>query len=125
MEKPNTLNIWPCVEYYLELCLAKGQTTETVRGKLSDLKTFNQWCITQSIYSIDAIDLDVMDNYMGYLHQYRQLFNKKPIGLSHKRNLLTAVKIFIKAMFTKGLLKSNRLEHIELPSVGRTAQSAI
>jgi len=125
MEKPNSLTIWLCVEYYLELCLAKGQTTETVRGKLSDLKTFHRWCISVRVYSINAIDLDLMDDYMGYLHQYRQLQNKKPIGLSHKRNLLTAVKVFIKAMFTKGLVKSNKLEHIELPSVGRPLPKAL
>lgn len=125
MEKPNTLTIWPCVEYYLELCFVKGQTTETVRGKLSDLKMFHQWCISVRVYSIDAIDLDLMDDYMGYLHQYRQLQNKKPIGLSHKRNLLTAVKIFIKAMLTKGILKSNALEHIELPNVGRPLPKAL
>ncbi len=125
MEKPNTKSIWPCVEYYLVLCLAKGQTTETVRGKLSDLKTFHQWCIPLKVTTIDDIDLDLMDDYMGYLHQYRQLVNKKPIGLSHKRNLLTAVKVFIKAMFTKGLVKTNKLEHIELPSVGRPLPKAL
>lgn len=55
---------------------------------------------------------------LNYLHQYRQPFNGEPISMRFKRNLLTAVKVFVKAMFSKGMITSNTLENIELPAVG-------
>ena len=33
MDKPTTKRIWRCAKYYFELCLAKGQSSDTVRGK--------------------------------------------------------------------------------------------
>lgn len=125
MLKPETKRIWRCVKYYLALCLAKGQASDTVRGKYSGLKKFFLWCIEQDIYTIDQITLDVMDDYMAYLNSYRKALDNQPLSLAQKRNLLTFVKTFIKTMYNKGLLNTNSLEKIELPSKGRTLPKAL
>jgi integrase/recombinase XerD len=125
MEKPKSKYIDCCTEYYLKLCLARGQMPDTVRGKRSDLKRFLQWCLTQKKRYITQIDLDLMDNYMEYLNLYRKPLDNLPIGDVYKRNLLTAVKVFIKTMYAKGLLETNTLENIELPSIGRRLPKAL
>jgi integrase/recombinase XerD len=125
MRKPTTKRIWRCVKYYLALCLAKGQASDTVRGKHSGLKKFFMWCLEQRIYTIDAIDLDVMDDYMAYLNSYRKVLDNQPLSLAQKRNLLTFVKTFIKTMHIKGLLDTHALERMELPSKGLTLPKAL
>ena len=125
MEKPTTKRIWRCVKYYLELCLAKGQSSDTVRGKRSGLKKFFLWCIERDVTCIDQIDLDLMDDYAAHLNAYRKALDSQPLSLAQKRNLLTFVKTFIKQMHVKKLLPSNLLENIELPSKGQQIPKAL
>jgi integrase/recombinase XerD len=118
MRKPTTKRIWRCAKYYFALCLARGQSTDTVRGKRSGLKKFFVWCLSREIYFIDQIDLDLMDDYMEYIHAYRQQRNGEPLGDAQKRNLLTFVKTFVQYMHRKKLILENTLASIELPSRG-------
>lgn len=125
MEKPTTKRIWRCVKYYLELCLAKGQSSDTVLGKRSGLKKFFLWCIERDVTCINQIDLDLMDDYAAYLNAYRKALDNQPLSPAQKRNLLTFVKTFIKQMHVKKLLPSNLLENIELPSKGQQIPKAL
>jgi integrase/recombinase XerD len=119
VKKPTTKRIWRCARYYFELCLARGQSSDTVRGKRGGLKKFFLWCLNRHVTHIDQIDLDLMDDYAQYLNAYRKVLDNEPLGAAQKRNLLTFVKTFIKYMYTKELLTKNRLENIELPSKGQ------
>lgn len=125
MDKPESRLLWPCMEYYLALCAAKGQSADTVYGKHSRLKQFNRWCADKGLKSIDQINLDVMDDFMAYLNSQRKLRDGQPLGVAHKRNVLTTVKVFVAAMYRKGLLSRNSLEGIELPSIGRALPKAL
>jgi len=118
MQKPTTKRIWRCVKYYLELCLAKSQGSDTVRNKRGGLKKFFLWCLERNVTHIDQIDLDLMDDYAAYLNAYRKALDNEPLSPAQKRNLLTFVKTFVKYMFIKKLLHSNSLANIELPSKG-------
>jgi integrase/recombinase XerD len=125
MQKPTTKRIWCCVRYYLELCQARGQAPDTIRGKKAGLKKFFIWCIEQNIYQIEQINLDLMDSYMAYLNTYRKSLDNQPLSDAQKRNLLTFVKTFIEKMHMKGLLDSHALEYIELPKKGRSLPKAL
>ena len=125
MEKPSNNNIWLCVEYYLELCLAKGQSSDTARGKRSGLKKFFNWCLERNVRVIDQVDLDLMDDYSAFLNCYRKELDGEPLCTAQKRNLLTFVKTFIKYMYVKQLLPQNPLEKFELPSKGRSLPRAL
>jgi len=122
---PNTSRLWQCVRYYLKLCLARGQSPDTIRGKKAGLKKFVKWCRGHNIYRIEQVDLDLTDNYMEYLNCYRKPLDGNPLSRAQKRNLLTFVKTFIEKIHAKGLIKENTLEHIELPKKGRTLPKAI
>jgi integrase/recombinase XerD len=125
MKKPTSNHIWRCVFYYLQLCEARGQASDTIRGKKSGLKKFFVWCLTQNIHYIDDVTLDLMDSYMAYLNRYRQVLKDAPLCLAQKRNLLTFVKTFIEKMHAKALLDTNPLLHMELPSKGRALPKAV
>jgi len=125
MEKPKTRHIWRCVKYYLDVCLAKGQSSYTVKGKYSGLKKFVKWCFKQNIKYIDEINLDLADDYLEYLNSYRKPLDDEPLSKAQKRNLLTFLKTFIKTLYTKGVLDKYALEHLELPSKGRQLPKAI
>ena len=125
MQKPTTKRIWRCVKYYLELCLAKGQSSDTVRNKKGGLKKLFLWCVTRNITRIEQIDLDLMDDYAAYLNSYRKALDNEPLSPAQKRNLLTYVKTFIKYMFVKKLLPTNTLDGIELPSKGEQIPKAL
>jgi len=125
MQKPTTKRLWRCVKYYLELCLAKGQSSDTVRNKRGGLKKFFSWCLARNVTHIDQIDLDLMDDYAAYLNSYRKALDNEPLSPAQKRNLLTYVKIFIKYMYIKRLLSKNMLADIELPSKGYQIPKAL
>jgi len=125
MNKPTTRRIWRNAKYYFDYCAAIGQSPDTIRGKVSGLKKFFLWCLTQEVYFIDQINLDLTDKYMAYLNAYRKPLDGKPLCPAQKRNLLTFVKTFIEKLFSKGLLSRNTLEGIELPSKGRRLPKAI
>lgn len=125
MEKPTTKRIWRCVKYYFELCLARGQSSDTVRTKRDGLKKFFIWCLERNITRIDQVDLDLMDDYAEYLNAYRKEFDGLPLCPAQKRNLLTYVKIFIQYMYQKGLLETNTLQNIVLPSKGTQIPRAL
>ena len=107
MDKPDSRLLWPCMEYYLALCLAKGQSDDTVYGKHSRLKQFCRWCTAKTLLTIDEITLDVMDDFMAYLNSQRKPRDGQPLGVAHKRNVLTTVKVFVATMYRKGLLSRN------------------
>lgn len=81
--------------------------------------------MSHQVYYIDQIDLDLIDNYMAYLNGYRKAIDGNPLCFAQKRNLLTFVKTFIEKLYAKGLLEVNALQHIELPSKGRSLPKAI
>lgn len=125
MDKPDSRLLWPCMEYYLALCAARGQSADTVYGKHSRLKQFCRWCAARELQTIDQITLDIMDDFMAYLNSQRKPRDGQPLGVAHKRNVLTTVKVFIAAMYSKGLLSRNNLDGIELPSIGRVLPKAL
>ncbi|WP_133405859.1 tyrosine-type recombinase/integrase [Parashewanella tropica] len=125
MIKPKTLRIWCCVRYYLALCLAKGQSSETVRNKRSGLKKFFLWCLNLNVHFVDQITIDLMDDYLEYLNSYRKKLDHQPLSDAQKRSLLTFVKTFIQYLHRKGIIAENTLASIELPSRGFKVPKAL
>ncbi len=125
MEKPATNRIWRNVRFYLELCRAKGDAEDTIRNKKAGLAKFFMWCLPQGVYYIHQITLDLMDEYMLYLNNYRKPLDGSPMTVASKRGYLTYVKTFVEKLYIKGLLANNPLEHIELPKLGRPLPKAV
>jgi integrase/recombinase XerD len=117
--KPHSLTLSNCIQYYLDICRAKGQSENTVVGKEAALSLFRQWVEGHGIVSAVQIDIDVLDSYQQYLNQYRKARLSEPLCRATIRYRLTAVKVWIRTLFIKEVLPTNSTEHFELPKNGR------
>lgn len=123
--KPDDDRFWPCVAYYLDLCLAKGQSPETVAAKRSGLKLFYQWYRQCGLDNLNELTLELMDSYQQALHLYRQPHNGQPLTKGTRRNRLTVVKVFMHQMYLKGVTANTVWERLELPSPGKRLPKAL
>lgn len=121
MDRPSTLI--QCLDFYLEDCLARGESQRTVEGKASSVGLFLRWCLTQDIRLPQDVSLQTFEAYRRYLHQYRQPFNGKPLDIATIRNRLTATKVFFKRLFYHEIIETNPAERLELPKVPRRLPS--
>ena len=117
--KPTTCSIEKCIVYYLQYCRAKDQSEQTVKGKTFNLALFERWCYLEKIDDVQSISVDVLDSYQQYLNQYRKPQNDAPLSKGTRRNRLTAVCVFLRALFIKDLILNNHVEKFELPRLGR------
>lgn len=117
--KPNTNTVKACIAYYLQYCRAKDQSEKTVKGKAFNLALFEQWCHIAKIDDVLSISVDVLDSYQQYLNQYRKPQDDMPLSRGTRRNRLTAVCVFLRALFIKDILPNNHFEKFELPKLGR------
>lgn len=125
MQKPNSNRLWCCCRYYFYLCLAKGQSTETVRAKTYALKKFCSWCFENSVFKVDEITIELMDEYTQYLNMYRKPKDEAPLCSGNKYSLLLHVKLFVAKMHFRGLINENKIQYIDLPRVKRSLPKAI
>ena len=103
MEKPTNNHLWRCARYYFALCLAQGQSSDTVRSKTYALKKFCKWCFARNVRRIDDVDIALMDEYMAYLNAYRKSLDGQPLCAANKYALILCIKSFVKKMFNRGV----------------------
>uniref|UniRef100_UPI0040480E1C tyrosine-type recombinase/integrase n=1 Tax=Rheinheimera sp. TaxID=1869214 RepID=UPI0040480E1C len=123
--KPENDNIEACISYYLQLCLAKGHSNDTVLCKCNGLRLFMRWAAPLGISKLVDITLDVVDLYQQYLHSYRKPNTHQPLARGTQRNRLTVVKVFMHAMYIKGCIGYPALDRVELPSPGYRLPKAV
>ncbi|GAB3036696.1 tyrosine-type recombinase/integrase [Bowmanella dokdonensis] len=119
LTKPKSLTLTGCIDYYLEVCRAKGQSENTVVSKGAALSLFQKWGEVHGIVSANLVDVDVLDSYQQHLNQYRKALDGEPLCRATIRYRLTAVKVLIRTLFIKGVVSVNAVEHFELPKNGR------
>lgn len=107
-----------CLDYYLAWCLAKGQSPNTVEEKSHSLTYFSNWMGSQPIQDLSALSLDDLEAYQEYLCTYRKR-SGEPLCRGTRRNRMTAIKVFLRTLFNKGVLSLNEFDKLELPSLGR------
>jgi len=100
--KSHTLN--QCRDYYLEDCMARGQSPRTLETKKSCLRFFVQWCERQGVTRARRVKPDHLEQYRLYVCRYHQPFNLRPLDMATQRNRLTAVKVFFRRLKRRGLI---------------------
>lgn len=121
--KSHTLN--QCRDYYLEDCMARGQSPRTLETKKSALRFFVEWCERQEITRASKVKPDHMEQYRLYLCRYRQPFNFRPLDIATQRNRLTAVKVFFRRLKRRGIIIADPAIDFELPRVARRLPKGI
>lgn len=118
-KKPQLSTLLECLVFFLQHCMAYGQSSRTIETKESNLKIFIDWCSTKQIHCIHEIDKFVIEEYRGFINQYRQPHNNKPLSKGTKRNRLTAVKVFLSKMYFFEVIDVDIASRFELPKVPR------
>lgn len=108
-----------CLTFYLNDCLARGQSSRTVDGKSYSVGYFISWCKTQQIVKPREVNKFTLEAYRSYLNVYRQPFNGRPLELATIRNRLTSVKTFLRRLYFFEVLDCDPSERLELPKVPR------
>ncbi len=107
------------MRFYLDACLARGQSPRTIETKQSALSFFIAWCLANKIKSPQKIDLNALEAYLQSLMKYRQPYKNKPLEPASIRNRLTAVKMFLKVLYQHSIIRENPAALFDLPRVPR------
>lgn len=112
-----------CLEYYLDYCLSHDESESTIIGKKCLLSRFVLWCSLNDIENIDGITLAVVEEYRLYARKNCKGKKGEPIQSESLRNIITAVKVFVKRMYFSEILDHDPLGRLELPKKPRSAYS--
>ncbi|QTL36556.1 tyrosine-type recombinase/integrase [Pseudoalteromonas viridis] len=118
LNPPPDMALSGCIPFYLQLCSARGQSDKTVAAKASNLSLFSAWCEQHQVSSVMDIDLAICEHYQCFLNQYRTRSGQR-LCRGTIRNRLTAVKLFLRALFNRSLITDSGFEKLELPRCGR------
>jgi integrase/recombinase XerD len=108
-----------CLEYYLDYCLSHDESETTIIGKKCLLSRFVLWCSLNDIENINEITLAVVEEYRLYARKNYKGKKGEPIQSESLRNIITAVKVFIKRMYFSEILDHDPLGRLELPKKPR------
>lgn len=108
-----------CLDYYLDYCLSHDESESTITGKKCLLSRFVLWCSLNEIEDINDITLAVVEEYRLYARKNYQGKKGAPIQQESLRNIITAVKVFIKRMYFSEILDHDPLGRLELPKKPR------
>ncbi|KZN60836.1 tyrosine-type recombinase/integrase [Pseudoalteromonas luteoviolacea] len=117
--KPNSNALSDCIGFYLEYCIAKGQSQATIVSKEAALSLFHKWVFQNVESDIQYIDVTVLESYQNHLIKYRKQCSGQPLSRGTIRYRLTVVKVMLRTLYAKGIVRSNNFELFDLPKIGR------
>ena len=108
-----------CLAFYIEDCMARGQSNATITSKNNLMLMFICWAATKQITKISNVDLFVMEEYRRYLSAYRKPKNQEPLSIVTQAQRLIALRVFLERMFYYDIITDNFFAKFELPRTGR------
>lgn len=108
-----------CIEFYVEDCLARGQSNATAYTKRILLAAFAKWCLSNNIRLVKQLNLDSLEDYRRYLSSYRKTRDGEPLNLATQRMRLMAVTGFLERLYYFKIIKSDFFAYFKLPRVNR------
>jgi integrase/recombinase XerD len=123
-QSPKSHSLIDGLEVYLEDCLARGQSPNTVTGKRYVLQGFIAWSLSRNIRTIDRVKIQDLEDYRKYLFQYKQHNTDKRLDIATQRNRLTAVVMYFRRLHRAGYIKGDPGYNFEMPCVPRRPPQA-
>lgn len=103
------------VSFYLDDCLARGMSPNTIIVKRQSLKRFVEWCAGQGIEKPQEINLEVMEGFRHYLHHYKKILDGKPLSINSQHKFLTDLKLFLRRLHRRHIIINADFEEFEMP----------
>jgi len=124
MAQPESSKLVTLLEYYLQHCLAEGQTVRTVATKRCNVSLFIRWCLARGINNSEQVTKTIGEEYKAYLVSYVNPRNKKALEKSTIRKRVTDVRTFFRELHYLEIILDNPLERLRLPKSPRTLPTA-
>ncbi|GAA6139691.1 site-specific tyrosine recombinase XerD [Arenicella sp. 4NH20-0111] len=112
---PAIVTISEAVSFYLDDCLAKGMSPNTIIVKRQSLSRFNEWCGAHGITRPQEINLEVMEGFRLYLHHYKKLLDGEPLSINSQYKFLTDLKLFLRRLHRRRIITNSDFEEFEMP----------
>lgn len=103
------------VSFYLDDCLAKGMSPNTIIVKRQSLTRFNEWCAPKGITSPQEVNLEVMEGFRMHLHHYKKLLDGEPLSINSQHKFLTDLKLFLRRLHRRRVITNSDFEEFEMP----------
>ena len=107
-----------CASFYIEDCLARGQSKSTARSKSVHLDSFIEWCRGKGIASISGVTKFVMEDYRLHVAKHRKK-NGDPLSMASQKLKLMTVTVWLKRLEYFDVLDAEFAVRFELPKVPR------
>jgi len=125
MKRNKPIGLTDCMEFYLDYCLSRDLSPETIYGKRFMLNRFLLWCFLNGVYEITEIDLHLVRDYGVYAKKNYRGKTGGGITTESLRNIITAIKVFVDKLYLLEVLDHNPLGRIELPRKPRRVPSHV
>jgi len=103
------------VSFYLDDCLAKGMSPNTIIVKRQSLRRFCEWCASKGITKPQEVNLEVMEGFRLYLHHYKKLLDGEPLSINSQHKFLTDLKLFLRRLHRRRVISNSDFEEFEMP----------
>jgi len=107
-----------CAEFYIEDCLARGQSEATALSKHVHLGSFIAWCALDDKFKIDDISKFVLEDYRLHVARHRKK-NGEALSVASQKIKLMTVTVWLKRLEYFDVLDAEFAKRFELPKVPR------
>lgn len=114
----NLKELGQCAEFYFEDCMALGESNSTLKSKRVLLNRFIEWVNSLGIYTIQDLDILILEDYRRHLNKYRKK-DGQPLDISTQCARLVAVTKFIKIMDYYDVIDGRFAKKFRLPRIPR------
>lgn len=119
METNNLCALEECASFYIEDCLARGQSEVTAHSKQVHLDSFIRWCQLKSIHTIDLVTKFVLEDYRLHVAKHRKK-NGEPLSIASQKLKLISVTVWLKRLEYFDLLDAGFAKRFEHPKVPKS-----
>ncbi len=113
------------LSFYIEDCVARGQSNATVTTKQYLLNLFLNWCLSKEVDFIHQLTIHLLEDYRRYIAAYRKPADKKPLSIVSQYHRLSAVTTFCDRLHYYDILLDSSYLKFELPRLGRKLPKVI
>jgi len=113
------------VSFYLDDCLAKGMSPNTIITKRQSLGRFIHWCESKGIQKPQEVNLEVMEGFRYYLHHYKKVLDGKPLSINSQHKFLTDLKLFLRRLHRRKVITNADFEEFEMPQCKKRLPRAV
>lgn len=79
------------------------------------LTRFSEWCSSHQLTHPNMINLEVVEGFRLYLHEYRKIRDGKSLSINSKHKFLTDLKLFMRRLHRRKIVTNADFEEFEMP----------